>query len=123
MRNLAHKRIVLLAGCFLFAAAISFAQDAAKPVITPSGIRIGERLTYNMSFELYNNIGYAETYAVSRGKLGDADALELHAKFKTTGIFSAAFFQFDESRTTFVGYESGSPLLIRRHDRDMTWLA
>ena len=69
-----------------------------------------------MSFELYNNIGYAETYAVSRGKLGDADALELHAKFKTTGIFSAAFFQFDESRTTFVGYESGSPLLIRRHD-------
>jgi len=116
MHNLAHKRTVLLVGFCLSFALAALAQDAAKPVITPSGIRIGERLTYNLSFELYESVGYAETFAVSRGKLGDADALELRAKFKTTGIFSAAFFQFDESRTTFVGYESGLPLLVKRHD-------
>jgi len=116
MHNLAHKRIALLAGILLLASAFSFSQELAKPVVAPSGIRVGERLTYNMSFELYENVGYAEMFAVSRGKLGDADALELRAKFKTTGIFSAAFFQFDESRTTFVGWESGSPLLVKRHD-------
>ena len=57
MRNLAHKRIVLLAGILLLAAAFSFSQELAKPIVTPSGIRIGERLTYNMSFELYENVG------------------------------------------------------------------
>lgn len=100
----------------LIAVASCVAQDLSKTQIAPSGIRIGERLTYNMSFELYENVGFAEMYAVSRGKLGDADAIELRAKFKTTGIFSAAFFQHDETRTTFVGYESGSPLLVRRRD-------
>jgi hypothetical protein len=115
MHSFAHSKFVLLA-VILFGVAVCIGQDPVRPQVTPSGIRIGERLTYNMSFELYENVGYAETYAVSRGKLGDADALELHSKFKTTGIFSAAFFQYDESRTTFVGYESGAPLLVRRRD-------
>ena len=116
MDSFAHRRIGILTALILIVGSACFGQDPLKSQITPSGIRIGERLTYNMSFELYENVGFAETYAVSRGKLGDADAVELHAKFKTTGIFSAAFFQFDESRTTFVGYESGSPLLVRRKD-------
>jgi hypothetical protein len=115
MRNFAHKRSSLLALVLFFASAV-FAQDLGKPQITPTGIRIGERLTYNMSFEFYESAGFAEMYAVSRGKLGDADAVELRSKFKTTGIFSAAFMQCDEVRTTFVGYDSGSPLLIRRRD-------
>jgi len=115
MHSFAHTKIVLLA-FILWGVAVCPGQDPVKPQVSPSGIRIGERLTYNMSFELYENVGYAETYAVSRGKLGDVDALELHSKFKTTGIFSAAFFQYDESRTTFVGYESGAPLLVRRRD-------
>ena len=115
MHSFAHTKIVLLA-FILWGVAVCPGQDPVKPQVSPSGIRIGERLTYNMSFELYENVGYAETYAVSRGKLGDVDALELHSKFKTTGIFSAAFFQYDESRTNFVGYESGAPLLVRRRD-------
>ena len=115
MHSFAHNKIVLFALILLGVAACA-GQDTVKTQITPSGIRIGERLTYNMSFELYKNVGFAETYAVSRGKLGDADAIELHSKFKTTGMFSAAFFQYDESRTTFVGYESGAPLMVRRRD-------
>ena len=116
MPKYAHNKFVLAVCLLLAGAALSFAQDPNKSQVTPTGIRIGERLTYNMSFELYENVGYAETYAVSRGKLGEADAVEIRAKFKTRGIFSAAFFQFDEARTTFVGYESGSPLLVRRRD-------
>jgi hypothetical protein len=115
MHSFAHSKIVSLA-LILFGIAACIGQEQVKSQISPSGIRIGERLTYNMSFERYENIGYAETYAVSRGKLGDADAVELHSKFKTTGMFSAAFFQYDESRTTFVGFESGAPLLVRRRD-------
>src|SRR3954467_15766631 len=92
----------------------SAAQD--RTTITPSGIRIGERLTYNISFQRYESVGFAEMYAVSRGKLGDVDALELRMKIKTTGLLSAAFYQADEVRTTFANPETGAPLLVRRQD-------
>src|SRR5690348_9231501 len=96
----AHKRlytIVFLLTC----ATVAYAQETSKVITTPSGIRIGERLTYNISFQRYNDVGYFETFAVSRGKLGDADAVELRMKLKTSGLLSAAFYQIDEARTTF----------------------
>ena len=92
------------------------AQESGKTAITPSGIRIGERLTYNISFQSYNDVGFFETFAVSRGKLGDVDAVELRMKLKTSGLLSAAFYQMDESRTTFASPETGSPLFVRRRD-------
>jgi hypothetical protein len=99
-----------------FAAAIGFSQDSSGQQITPSGIHIGERLGYNITFQRYENVGYFETYAVSRGKLGDVDAIELRMKIKTTGILNAAFYQIDETRTTFAAPDTGNPLLVRRHD-------
>jgi hypothetical protein len=115
MTNFAHRISRTLLVIALSAAALA-AQDAPRPVITSSGIRIGERLTYNVSFQNYDNLGFAELFAVSRGKLGDADALELRMKLKTTGLLSAAFFQIDESRTTFANPDSGMPLLVKRQD-------
>jgi hypothetical protein len=82
---------------------------------SPPGLfRIGEKLTYNVSFERFNNAGYAEIAVVSRGKLGDREAVELQSKFRTNELVSAAFYLFDESRTTFAAAESGFPLYIRK---------
>lgn len=113
--DLVHKSVCLL-GLVVAVFGCAAAQDAAKPDVTPAGIRIGERLTYNISFQRYDNVGFAEMYAVSRGKLGDADAVELRMKIKTTGLLSAAFYQIDESRTTFANPETGAPLLVKKQD-------
>src|ERR1044071_1307427 len=113
--NLVHKFVCLI-GTGLAAFAFAFSQEASKIDITPAGFRIGERLTYNISFQKYDNVGFAEMYAVSRGKLGDLDAVELRMKLKTTGLLSAAFYQIDESRTTFANPETGAPLLVKRQD-------
>src|SRR5690348_4690721 len=99
MNNNAHKQLLTIV-LLLAYAAVAYAQEAGKVVTTPAGIRIGERLTYNISFQRYNDVGYFETYAVSRGKLGDVDAVELRMKLKTSGLLSAAFYQIDEARTT-----------------------
>ncbi len=91
------------------------AQNATiAPPISTSTFRIGERLTYNISFEKFNNAGYAEIYVVSRGKLADRDAVELRSKLKTNDFFSAAFYLLDESRTTFASAEKGLPLYVRK---------
>lgn len=106
----------------LFLAAASFvvqqrvsAQNPVKAqTLPPTPFRIGERLTYNISFEKYNNAAYAEIFAVSRGKLGDKDAVELHSKIKTTNFVSAAFYLLDEVRTTYAAAESGLPLYVKK---------
>jgi hypothetical protein len=110
-----HKFVCLL-GVVIAAFGFAVSQDASKPDVTPAGFRIGERLTYNISFQKYDNVGFAEIYAVSHGKLGETDAVELRMKLKTTGLLSAAFYQIDESRTTFANPETGAPLLVKRQD-------
>src|SRR5688500_2370381 len=80
----------------------------------PELFRVGERLTYNVSFERYTNVAYAEFYAESRGRLDDKDAVELKARFKTLNFVTAAFNFLDETRTTFAGAESGMPLYAAR---------
>lgn len=93
---------------------IASAQNPVKIQSATTPFRVGERLTYNISFEKFFNSGYAEIYAVSRGRLGDKDAIELRAKIKTNELVSAAFYLLDESRTTFAASDSGLPLYTKK---------
>ncbi|HEX8637006.1 MAG TPA: DUF3108 domain-containing protein, partial [Pyrinomonadaceae bacterium] len=95
------------------------AQNAALvQTAAPTAFRIGERLTYNISLGKFSNAGYAETYVVSRGKIGNKDAVELRSKIKTNDFVSAAFYLLDESRTTFAAADSGAPLYIREIENE-----
>ena len=99
---------------FLVLKGVSAQNGEKSSNLSPTPFRIGEKLTYNVSFERFKNAGYAEIYVVSRGKLNDKDAVELRSKFKTNDLVSAAFYLFDESRTTFASAETGLPLYIRK---------
>jgi hypothetical protein len=81
----------------------------AQTLTEPNGFRVGERLTYSVSIGRFSNAAYGELYCVSRGRLGDKDAVELRAKFKTLDLASAVFL-LDESRTTFASPATGLPL-------------
>ncbi len=88
------------------------AQDA------PSFFRIGEKLSYNVSFGKFSNAGYAETFVASRGRLSGRDAVELRVRVKTLEMVSAAFFMVDETRTVYVAPDSGLPLYMTTNSRD-----
>lgn len=106
---------LFLCGLILFFVFGVSAQTAVKPPnLPPTPFRIGERLTYNISFEKFENAAFAEVFVVSRGKLGDKNAVELRSRIKTTDIVSAAFYLLDETRTTFASAESGLPLYVRK---------
>lgn len=78
--------------------------------------RIGEKLTYSVSFERYSDVAFAEIDVVSRGALGGKDAVELYSKIKTLDFVSAAYYLIDETRTTFAAADSGLPLLAKKTD-------
>ncbi|MEP7149752.1 MAG: DUF3108 domain-containing protein [Acidobacteriota bacterium] len=100
------ERIALAVLAFVAPLTGIFAQAGAEA----NGFRIGERLNYNVSIGRFANAAYGELYCVSRGRLGDKDAIEVRAKFKTLDLASAAFYLIDESRTTFISPSTGLPL-------------
>lgn len=117
----ANLRLLTILFLFLFLACsfftrqnVSAQNQVRSATVSQLPFRIGERLTYNISFEKFNNAAFAEIYTVSRGKFGERDAVELRAKIKTNELVSAAFYLLDESRTTFASAETGLPLYIRK---------
>jgi hypothetical protein len=62
---------------------------------------IGERLTYTISFDKFDNVAYAEIFTASRGKLAGRDAIEIRSKLKTYDFLGAAFYPINEVRKTF----------------------
>ncbi|MGI8812182.1 MAG: DUF3108 domain-containing protein [Pyrinomonadaceae bacterium] len=87
-------------------------KTPAQQVISPYVLRIGEKITYTVSFERFPNVAYAEIGTYSRGRLGNQDAVELRGKFKTIDFFGAAFYSVDESRTVFIDPVTGMPLYV-----------
>ena len=109
-----YWQAICLAILFL-SAVFTFSQVSAQNSdVKPTIFRVGERLTYNLSFGKFQNAGIAEMYVASRGKLGEKDAVELQSRIKTTNFVSAAFYLLDESRTTYASAETGLPLYIRK---------
>lgn len=90
----------------------ALAQDAPKSSTSTTTFRIGERLSYNVSFGKIADAAYAEIYVVSRGKIGGKDAVELQGKFKTMNLVSA-FHLLDEIRLSYASAETGLPLFTR----------
>jgi hypothetical protein len=110
---LLHHRSIKSAAAVL-ALAVLFTIDAAAQ--QAGWFRVGERLTYTVSIDSFDDAAFAETYVVSAGKLGDRDAVELRSRFRTLNFASAAFYMVDETRTTFASPETGLPLFSRREE-------
>ncbi len=98
----------VFAAIFSLNAAI-FSQT--PPVVqAPTLFKIGERISYEMRFEKFKNVAYAETEVVSRGVFAGRDTVELRGKFKTQTYIGEKFTYVDEERSTFVAAESGIPI-------------
>ena len=94
-----------------------FAQTDVSTVRN-SPFKVGERLSYSVSFENIKDVAFLETSVVSRGKLGGKDVVEVHGKLKTFQLVSAAFSLIDETRSVYADPENGMPLFVDRTQFD-----
>jgi len=79
-------------------------------------IRVGERLTYNISFDKFPNVAYAETYVVSRGKISGKEAIEIQSRLKSLNFLALSYLLVDTNRTTFVSPADGTTLFVKNVD-------
>src|SRR5687768_17611046 len=113
------RRGLMSAGFALFGVALLFVWGGPRTAHlenriwstqdTPSIFRLGEKLSYNVSFGKFANAAYAETFVASRGKLSGRDAVELRGRVKTLEMVSAAFFMVDETRSVYAAPDTGLP--------------
>lgn len=96
----------------------AFATVAVSAQVPPTPFRVGEKVSYNVSYEQYQNVAFLEMQVISRGRFSGRDAVELRAKIKTFDLVSAAFATIDETRTAFAAADSGLPLYVSRSIND-----
>ncbi len=104
--------ILMLSAVFAFSRVTAQNSEIKQP--SPTIFRVGERLSYNLSFGKFKDAGVAEINVISRGKLGEKDAVEIQSRIKTTNFVSAVFYLLDESRTTYAAPDTGLPHYIRK---------
>jgi hypothetical protein len=81
--------------------------------------RVGERLTYQISFNKFPNVAYAETNVVSKGKMAGKEAYEVRSKFKTSNFMAVGSLFLDTDRTTYISPADGSVLVVKSVDNSM----
>ena len=97
---------------FLTLIASASAQENSGPGSIPfstAPYKIGERLTYNVSFSSFPSAAHIELQVISRGTYFARDGVQLRAHIETTGVVNVALFAINNDYTTYVDPESGLP--------------
>lgn len=84
-------------------------KPETAPPFNPATYRIGERLTYDVSFAHFMSAAHVELFVAGRGRYFERDGIELRAHVETTGIVNVALLAINNDYTTYVDAASGLP--------------
>jgi len=99
----------------------AFAQehDGVTPQsFSQSPYRVGERLTYNVSFSNFPDAAHVEVEVMSRGTQFGREAIQLRAHVETNGVINVALFAINNDYTTYVDPANGLPFRVEESARD-----
>ncbi|MDQ5845104.1 MAG: DUF3108 domain-containing protein [Acidobacteriota bacterium] len=92
----------------------SAAQNSTNQPLSPAPYRVGERLTYNVSFSNFNTAAHVELLVAARGTFFGREGIQLKGHVETTGMVHAALFAINNDYITYVDPVSGSPYYSRQ---------
>ena len=118
-RTLKPLFISTLAILFLAHVFPVFAQQ--KEEVAPpwqSTYKVGERLTYNVSFSNFPSAAHLEVQVVSRGVFFGREAIQLRAHVETNGVVNVALFAINNDYMTYIDPETGLPFRTEETVRD-----
>lgn len=96
-----------------------FAQNGASAVpFSLAPYKVGERLTYNVTFSNFESAAHVEVQVMARGTYFDRDAVKVHGHIETTGVVNVALFSINKDYTTYISPDSGLPFRTEEVARD-----
>ena len=94
-------------------------MEAVTPLsLAQSPYRVGERLTYNVSFSNFPDAAHVEVEVTSRGIHFEREAIQLRAHVETTGVVNVALFAINNDYVTYIEPETGLPFRSEETVRD-----
>jgi hypothetical protein len=106
----------------LFAGTV-FGQDggaASSPPFSQAPYKVGEHLTYDVSFSTFSSVAYVDLKVVSRGMFAGRDSIQLRAHVQTTGVINVALFGINNDYTSYIDPGTGLPFHSQQVIRDAT---
>jgi hypothetical protein len=99
--------VLLAALAFSSASRVAIAQGSQP--FSPAPYRVGERLTYNVSFSNFVSAAHIEMLVAARANFFGRDAIQLKGHIETTGMVNAALFAINNDYITYVDPANGIP--------------
>ena len=98
----------------LVAAQQSRDGGASASSVSTAPYRVGERLTYDVSFASFVSAAHVETFVAARGNFFDREGLQIRCHVETTGVVNASLYSINNDYTTFVDPATGEPYRSQR---------
>jgi hypothetical protein len=76
---------------------------------SPAPYRVGERLTYDISFSNFISAAHVEIRVVARGNFFGRDAIQLRGHVETTGVVNVALLAINNDYVSYVDPQTGLP--------------
>lgn len=108
-RKLTLPAAALLALLLFAPLAAQNKRDVADISFSPGIYRVGERLTYNVSFSSFINAAHIEVFIANGGTMFDRPAMELRAHIETTEVVNVALYSINNDYTTYIDPATGIP--------------
>ena len=97
------------------------AQDQSEVADAPfakAPYRVGERLTYDISFSSFPSAAHVELWIAGFGTYFNRQGIQLRAHAETTGAVNAALFSFNSDYVAYVSPETGQPFRTQQFRRE-----
>ena len=127
------QRLKIRAACKLFVfalvpalilAALAFGPAAAQDrndtsfPLSPGPYRVGERLTYTVSYSNFISAGHIELLVAARGTFFGREGIQIKGHVETTGTVNAAVFAINNDYITYVDPATGLPFHAQQFIRE-----
>ena len=101
--------LLLILGAFVLPSSAQQTGDLTSQPFSPAPYRVGERLTYNVSFSNFISAAHVEFLVAARGTLFDREGVQLKGHVETNGVVNAALFAINNDYITYVDPATGLP--------------
>jgi hypothetical protein len=92
--------------------------DTVATTFSQAPYRVGEHLTYTVSFSNFPTAAHVELLVAGRGQFYGREGVELHAHVETIGVVSAALYAINNSYVTYVDPSNGLPYHAQQSIRE-----
>jgi hypothetical protein len=111
-RKVTFSRIAACLAALVLALTTVQAQQKSEAAVAPFNsavYRVGERLTYDVSFSQFVSAAHVEMFVAGRGRYFEREGIELRAHVETSGVVNVALLALNNDYVTYIDAATGLP--------------